>query len=201
MNSPATVHAVVAGSSPGGEARGGTAAAIGGCAVLASQRIPFRSQNAAGPLQSGRVGTGAAARGATRRINGGEYQMVNSAKKLGTTVVPATTVVPITDDEFKEAIAAKVLHISTGRLAKATQRTKDAAKLWKSGERVPNAPTLINLARNLPAIREWVVEQCGGETNQNAASVIGSAVLKLAAQNTPEGEAARQILALVGGVK
>lgn len=128
------------------------------------------------------------------------------------TFVPQTNVRPImntsvpvvapamTEEEAAEKFSALILPYTRGDLAQASERTKEAAKHWKAGTRAPNSSSLITLARRIPRIREWVIDQMDAplpavtdDPNQNHAATI--ALLQMAA-NLPgqQGVLARLLL-------
>lgn len=104
--------------------------------------------------------------------------------------------------EAREKFSALVVPFSRGDLAQASERTKEAAKHWKSGSRAPNASSLITLARRIPAIREWLYSEIeawdAGAEQQNSGAVLNAMMvgLQMAAQMPGEqGAQARTLLA------
>jgi hypothetical protein len=93
----------------------------------------------------------------------------------GTTFFTPPKVSPkITDSEALEQVSALVLGFSAGTLAKATDRSKDSAKHWKAGHACPNLASTINLARSIPAVRAWLMEQiANGEQPEGPQLIAG----------------------------
>lgn len=63
------------------------------------------------------------------------------------------------EHEAKEALQLAVQEIPNSELVRVTGVTEEAVRLWKSGRRCPNAASLVNLARGLPAIRDWLLSE------------------------------------------
>jgi hypothetical protein len=69
----------------------------------------------------------------------------------------------IDEREAAERFSAVAQDFSTGQLATISRSTKGSAKNWKAGRVFPNGATLINLARNNPTIRSWLIQEIGEE--------------------------------------
>jgi hypothetical protein len=67
----------------------------------------------------------------------------------------------IDEREAAARFSAVAVDFSTGELATLSRSTKGSAKNWKSARVFPNGATLINLARNNPAIRKWLLHEIG----------------------------------------
>lgn len=138
--------------------------------------------------------------GATWRINRGPRGMNSASARKGTKFVGVHfQPEKLSEKQGSAEIIPLLAHVPAKVLAQATGRSVETSKGWKSGRAFLNGASLINLARSFPEVRNWVIEQCGGDAGPNAAALIGSAILKLASQPTPQGELARQALQLVGG--
>ena len=72
----------------------------------------------------------------------------------------------MTEPEGAEDLAPVLDDFEEGQLAQATNRSKETARLWKMGVRFPNGASLINLARNVPAVRAWLLQQIGSEAEE-----------------------------------
>lgn len=75
------------------------------------------------------------------------------------TNVASSKVQPVSDREAAEKFSATIIAFSAGDLAKAAHRTKAAAKGWKDASRAPSAASLINLAREIPAVKKWLLSE------------------------------------------
>lgn len=80
-----------------------------------------------------------------------------------------------------------------GTLSYITNKSKDSAKDWKDGTSCPHFAQIVNLARSLPDFRAWVIEYCGGQTNDDAAWTF---VNHHARYNNEIGSICRDIIAL-----
>lgn len=79
----------------------------------------------------------------------------------GTSLVGSSPVPKITEADVAEGIRSSVVPFSAKDLAHATGKSVEAAKAWKSGERTLNSAQLINLARQIPAVRKWLLYELG----------------------------------------
>jgi hypothetical protein len=120
----------------------------------------------------------------------------NALNTVGTTFVPATPVVPITEEVAAKRFAAVVHRIDAGTLASASHRTKEAAKMWKAGRRCPNGSSLINMASALPVVWEWLQ----GEVDSRRPVSINNVIAQLhqtVQMGGPDAAEARAILAAI----
>lgn len=62
-----------------------------------------------------------------------------------------------------ETFAPVILPLSTGQLAKAAQCTKEQTTRWRAGRSFPSGVALLNLAREIPEVRAWVIAQIGAD--------------------------------------
>jgi hypothetical protein len=113
-------------------------------------------------------------------------------------VVPQTNVaasqLPLTDKEAAYKFSARVSGYSAAELARASVRTKSAAKGWKASSdnlRAPSLASVINMARALPCVRDWLLEEVEGP---GAVEAIMRALYAIAIGNGPEAELALDML-------
>lgn len=86
----------------------------------------------------------------------------NSTRARGNNLSGPSKLLPFIDErEAAERFSAVAQDFSTGQLAQLGRATKGSAKNWKAGRVFPNGATLINLARNHPAIKKWLLHQIG----------------------------------------
>lgn len=77
-------------------------------------------------------------------------------------VAPQTNVAASLDDrEAAERFSAAVIPFSAAELARAARRTKAAAKGWKDASRAPSLASTLNLAKQLPAVKAWLLHELG----------------------------------------
>lgn len=136
------------------------------------------------------------------RIEGG-VKMERRAINMGaTTVVPATTVMPACERDAAQEFSAVILPFSRGELARAANRTKDAARKWKEGIALPNAYTMLMLGRKIPAVRNWMASKLNLDqplfASPQALDVLMAALYQVAHQPGPDGDAVRALLAKMG---
>ena len=114
----------------------------------------------------------------------------------------AASKAPVGDRDVAERFSALVVPFSAGDLARAAHRTKAAAKGWKDASRAPSLASVINMARQIPAVRQWLyaaIDKSGDgaqfdmESPRFLASLIG-AVHKLSQMPGPDGDAVRAAL-------
>lgn len=103
----------------------------------------------------------------------------------------------------KQALAKRLIPvisgISRGTLAVAAQSTKEAAKSWKSGDRVPDSPFLLNLARHIFAVHQFVTEEIEPDDPSKKLLAIYAALQRLAATGGPEAAVALSLLRRLNG--
>lgn len=102
--------------------------------------------------------------------------------------------------EAREELSAAV-HVFTPRqLVKAAGCSVDAAKSWIAGTRTPSLDSIINMARSLPIVQQWLAEKCGWRA-ADAMSI--DAVIRWAREyrKAPgmDGDVARAVLRAVAG--
>ena len=85
----------------------------------------------------------------------------------------------IDEREAAERFSTVAQDFSTGQLATISRSTKGSAKNWKAGRVFPNGATLINLARNNPAIRSWLMHEIGEVAEFDDSRVIAKIVSML----------------------
>jgi|SRR6185503_2625041 len=103
-----------------------------------------------------------------------------------------TTVVEnyLVNDDVRDEFTALIEDIAPHRLAKASHCSIDAARRWLSGERIPNATSLFNMAKSIPKIAMWLAEH-GGHGHE---AWIIAELRATAMQEGPEAEFARRLL-------
>lgn len=126
--------------------------------------------------------------------------MSRTMRTAGTTVGFPTTVVPSNDHEAALEFSAVIIPFSTGELAQAGKRTKDAAKKWKEGRSMPSALSLLNMAREIPAVRAWTIAKLGANQPpefMNSPAVLTAmmaALHQVSKQDGPDGDAVRALM-------
>ncbi len=134
----------------------------------------------------------------------GAFFMARSATRgAGTHVVPTTYVVPENENEAAKAFSCVLIPFSRGELARAGKRGKDAAKRWKDGEVLPSTWTILNMAQDIPAVRNWLLGMLGitdarDAVPPDAANALFGGLQFVAAIPGPEGAQARALLAKMG---
>lgn len=126
--------------------------------------------------------------------------MGNAIRATGINVLPGINVRPLTDRDAADLFQPVVLKIETGRLAQAAHRSKDAAKRWKQGRQCPSGASLINMARALPAVQQWLAEESGygnRAAQAQSADEIKRAIYSLAAGQGPDALWAQKQIALM----
>lgn len=153
---------------------------------------------------NGRFGIDRGAMGFGIYESEGAFQMERSAtKRTGTHVVPQTYVVPTNEHEAAKAFSCVLLPFTRGELARAGKRGKDAAKRWKDGEVLPSFWTALNMAQEIPAVRNWMLGMLGVTDAReavppDAANALLGGLHFVAAIPGPDGAQARALLAKMG---
>jgi hypothetical protein len=80
----------------------------------------------------------------------------------GTSFVGSNPVPLITENRVAEGVCGAVVQFSAKDLARITGKSVEAAKSWKSGDRTLNSVQLINLARQIPAVKKWLLHEIEG---------------------------------------
>lgn len=93
--------------------------------------------------------------------------MVNAKRKEVAYVATETNVAasksePASDRGTAKEFCSVVIHLSAAELAQTAHRTKSAAKGWKDASRAPSLASAINMAREIPAVKAWIIAQMGG---------------------------------------
>jgi hypothetical protein len=126
--------------------------------------------------------------------------MVRQAtKRNGTTGAPSTTSVPVNERDAALEFSAVIIPFSYGELASASKRGKEAAKKWKEGRSLPSAWSMLNMARDIPAVRAWMMAKLGDTPHMQFNSAQGIDVLARAMQSLahlpgPDGDAIRALM-------
>lgn len=63
------------------------------------------------------------------------------------------------EHEAREALHQAMLGVPNSDLRRITGCSDEAARKWKAGRRCPNAASLVNLARQVPKVREWLLSE------------------------------------------
>lgn len=91
----------------------------------------------------------------------------------------------VCERDVAESFACAVAHFDAAQLAKAAVRTKETARQWKEGIKAPNSASLINMARKIPAVDQWLKHQIGRyeefdfESPQKLAAIVAAAIREL----------------------
>jgi len=124
--------------------------------------------------------------------------MGNAMRRADVNVAPQINVVasrpPITAKEAAYRFSQNTSAYSAAELAQAAVCTKSAAKGWKpTGDnlRAPSLAATINMARALPAVRDWLLEEVEGP---GAVEGIMRALYAIAMSHGPEAELAIDML-------
>lgn len=124
--------------------------------------------------------------------------MVNAARKMGTTVVPGTSVpFPADEQEFAAQWSAVIIPISTTRLVSAGGVSKETVKKWREARSAPNSLHLVRIAGRIRSIRRWLdarVEAGAYIESPETLTGIAQRVMALAERPGPDGDMARSIL-------
>jgi hypothetical protein len=121
-----------------------------------------------------------------------------------TNVAPRTNVAasnsPLTDYAAAQGFHDAVIPFSAGDLAQAAKRTKNAAKGWKDGSRCPSGASLLNMARSMDCVWEWMCAEAerGVPGALNVDSVIRWAHASRKAEGMA-GDVARAVLRSLAG--
>ncbi len=65
----------------------------------------------------------------------------------------------ISEQECAERVSAAIIEFPAKDLQRITDKTIDATKSWKAGRRCPHLASVINLARQLPAVKKWLISE------------------------------------------
>lgn len=99
--------------------------------------------------------------------------------------------------EFAERFSPVIEDMNVRRISKATGRSVETVKAWRARRAFPNGASLINAARQFPAVKAWLMEEIDG----SSAPVHGGDVTQLldtlsylAAGSGPAADMANAIL-------
>jgi len=81
-------------------------------------------------------------------------------------IFPKKIILPTSEIEMAQEVAAVILPFSRGDVARAAKRSKDAAKTWKAGQHAPSLLATLSMAQDIPAVRNWLLGMLG-VTDQN----------------------------------
>lgn len=125
--------------------------------------------------------------------------MKTAMRAVATNVVPqayvAASRLPLTDRETASRFSERTAAYSAAELARAAHRTKSAAKGWKATSdnlRAPSLSSVLNMARSLPCVRDWLLEEIEGPGSIEG---IVRALYAIAVGNGPEAEIAQNVIA------
>jgi hypothetical protein len=111
---------------------------------------------------------------------------------------PAGKKLPLADErEYAEKFSAVIEDLNMSRLAKATGRSIETVKAWRARRAFANGASLINAAKNFPAVKTWLLQQIESDPVAEVSGDVTrllSAVDRLSTQQSPEGELARALL-------
>lgn len=123
----------------------------------------------------------------------------NAMRALAANVMPQTNVaasrLPLTDKEAASRFSERAEPYSAAELARAAARTKSAAKGWKASSdnlRAPSLASVINMARSIPCVRDWLLEEIEGPGSIEG---IVRALYAIAIGNGQEAEIAQNVIA------
>lgn len=121
-------------------------------------------------------------------------------KPGGTKLVPPTNVVALGDERDEaQAFACVVVDFDAAVLARAAKRTKEAARGWKEGRSLPSTWSMLNMARTMKPVRDYMLAKLGAGpaiqfNSPQGMDALVQAVHLLANTPGPEGEAIRALL-------
>jgi hypothetical protein len=119
-----------------------------------------------------------------RRINSraerGLDRMPSSTRVRANNLLPSNKLLTFIDErEAAGRFSTVAQGFSEGELATISRSTKGSAKNWKAGRVFPNGATLINLARNNPVIRSWLLHEIGETAEFDDPRVLARAMVLL----------------------
>jgi hypothetical protein len=99
------------------------------------------------------------------------------------------------DDDVKEGLAPILAKFTPRQIKNASGAGIDAAKKWIDKDRTANTAHVINMARSLPAVSEWLADQVGWRA---AHAVSADAIIRWAHETRGakglDGNVARAVL-------
>lgn len=138
------------------------------------------------------------------RMREGVLVMVRQAtEERATSLALQKNIVPVTERDAAQEFSAVIIQFSSGELAQAAKRSKEAAKAWKEGRSLPTAWSMLNMAREIPAVRNWMLAKLGADPQFNSPemlSVLVGAVQTVAAMPGMDGDRLRALIAGPGKV-
>jgi hypothetical protein len=146
----------------------------------------------------------------SRRDDPGTEKSLTSTSSKGTSLSTAptnfcpikTNFSPIRKADTAARFSTVARMIQVGTLAQGAQATKEAGKQWKSGRSAPSMDKLLNMARCIPAVAEFVLSEIVGDDNgPHALNAVIAGLHVVAADPGPEGSAARALLTRLMGRK
>jgi hypothetical protein len=178
-----------------------------GVGLLPRSSASFKIKKGPGANEPQAKSMGSACAELAARESEGRQNMVRRAITVqGTNLAPKTNLVPIGDERDEaQAFSAVIIPFSAGELAKAAKRTKEAAKGWKEGRSLPSAWSMLNMAREIPAVRSYMLAKLGAAgphmqfNSPQAMDALAQAVHAIATMPGPDGDRLRAVMA--GGKK
>lgn len=102
----------------------------------------------------------------------------------------------LTDFQVREEFAGLIVRFPNRPLAQMSGVSRQAPDLWRRAERTISSPALLNVGKSIPSVRRWIA----AHTDYSATDMTFDELLRglhaVSAQNTPDGQIARQMLAL-----
>jgi hypothetical protein len=92
----------------------------------------------------------------------------------------------------EDRFSASIHHLPVKTVARLSGAKEDAVKSWRSGRRFPQWTYLQRMQQTIPAVRSFVAQEFGFETDGLAA--LRGALEQSANDSTPEAAVARSLL-------
>ena len=108
------------------------------------------------------MGTALNRKRSVSRKERGTTRQRSSIRRDVPTVVSPITGGALTDHDVAERFSARIVGYTPAQLAKAARCTKEGAKHWVDGSRCPSLPKILEMARTMPAVKEWLASEVGG---------------------------------------
>lgn len=126
--------------------------------------------------------------------------MHNATNPAGRNILPRRIILPADEREMAKEFSAVILPYDRGTVALAAKRSKDAVKLWKAADNGPSLLAALNMAQQIPAVRNWMLGMLGITDGRDAvppdaANALLGGLQFVAQIPGPEGAQARAMLA------
>lgn len=126
--------------------------------------------------------------------------MGNAIARLDGHLMSPTTDARIyfSEGQAREEFTARIYEYTPRQLSKFSGCSTDATRRWVDGSRGPNVASLINVARCLPSIQQWMAERSNYSRAAQASSLdeVISLLRVLSERNDAEGIVALQLYAV-----